>query len=43
MKKVHKLKQENKLEQNKEGIQTAEEFTWKHSAEKIVKVLEEVL
>jgi len=42
MKKVHKLKQENKLEQNKEGIQTAEEFTWKQAAEKIVKVLEKI-
>ena len=42
MKKVHKLKQDNKLDQNKEGIQTAEDFTWTKSAEKIVKILEKI-
>ena len=43
MKNVHKLKQENKLGQNEEGIKTAKEFSWTKSAEKIVKVLEEIL
>ena len=42
MKKFHNLKQENKLEQNKEGIKTAKEFTWSKSAEKIVKIIEEI-
>jgi len=42
MKNVHKLKQENKLGQNEEGIKTAKEFTWAKSAEKIVKVLERI-
>ena len=28
---------------NKEGIKTAEEFTWKQAAEKIVKALEQIL
>ena len=43
MKNIHKLKQEGKLGQNEEGIKTAKEFTWAKSAEKIVKVLEELL
>ena len=41
MKIVHKKKQNNELGENKEGIKTAQDFTWENSAKKIVKVLED--
>jgi len=36
MRSIHKLKQENRLEENAEGVKTAKRFTWKNSAEMVV-------
>lgn len=40
MRTIHQCKQLGKLSINKEGLETASKFTWKHSAEKLVEVLE---
>jgi len=42
MKTVHKLKQENNLQQNTAGIETAKKFTWSNSAQTIVQLLKEI-
>jgi len=40
---IHIPKQENKLKQNKEGIKTAKQFTWEHSAKKLYDTLNSIL
>jgi glycosyltransferase involved in cell wall biosynthesis len=40
---IHIPKQENKLKQNKEGIKTAKQFTWEHSAKKLYDILNSIL
>lgn len=43
MKTVHNLKQNNELQQNRTGIDTANKFTWSNSAQKLVEVLQKIM
>ena len=36
MRKIHKLKQNNELSTNEHGIETAKEYTWDNTANKIM-------
>ncbi len=42
MRQTHKLKQEGKLVLNQAGIDTMKSFTWEHSADKLVAILEKM-
>ena len=41
MKEIHELKQKDNLRINREGIETAKQFSWSNSAAKIVEALED--
>ena len=41
MRAIHKKKQRGELNKNEEGIKTASDFTWKESAQKLLKVIKQ--